>query len=70
MRSATALVKLFEQNGFTLARAKNHLVWHCPCGHAMITTGKTGSDCRGGHNASAQIRRTLKACNTQEENTP
>jgi hypothetical protein len=61
------MVKLFQEHGFTLVRNKNHQIWACPCGHHRITT--TGSPCggRGDNNAKAQIRRTLRACKTQED---
>jgi hypothetical protein len=64
------MVKLFEKSGFTLARDKNHQIWRCPCGHASVTTGKTVGGGRGNTNAALQIRRTLRACKTEEETTP
>lgn len=62
MRSTTALVKLFMENGFTLARAKNHQVWKCPCGHTQVVVPSTPCRGRGDANTQATIRRTLRVC--------
>jgi hypothetical protein len=41
VRDAKELVKLFEEEGFTLARRQNHQVWRCPCGHATVTVARS-----------------------------
>ena len=70
MKSTTALVLLFQEHGFTLARAKNHPVWRCPCGHAQITTISTPAQGRSEANAKALIKRTRRACIPEKEATP
>jgi hypothetical protein len=70
VKSTTALVKLFKENGFTLIRDKNHQIWGCPCGHTQLVS--SGSPCggRADRNAASQIRRTLKVCATERTTTP
>lgn len=63
MRQVDELVKLFKQEGFTLARHTNHMVWNCPCGHTRVTTpGSPGKNNRSDENTRALMRRTLRAC--------
>lgn len=72
MRSVSALVKLFRENGFTLLRQTNHQIWRCPCGHTQIVSSGSPSGGRGDHNCKARIRRTLRECeqNLKTEETP
>lgn len=60
MRSVTALVKLFEEKGFTLLRDKKHQIWACPCGHTQIVSSSTYA--RGHANDYGRIKRTLREC--------
>lgn len=69
MKSTTALVKLFRENGFTLARSKKHPIWRCPCGHAQLVSVSTPCGGRGDINARLQIKRTLRECTTKEDAT-
>jgi hypothetical protein len=68
VRDAVRLVKLFKANGFTLYRETNHLIFRCPCGHAQVACPKSP---RGGRrsieNTTAQIKRTRRACTTEED---
>lgn len=70
MKSVTALVKLFSENGFTLARQTNHMVWRCPCGRHQITSSGTHCEGRGDNNAKALMKRTLRKCAQAQEETP
>jgi hypothetical protein len=68
VKTATALVKLFIENGFTLARNKNHQVWYCPCGRHQVVSSSSGEGKgRADKNVKADIKRTLRACATIEE---
>lgn len=62
MNSVTEEARLFVASGFLLLRRKGHLIWRCPCGHALITD--TGSRAGGSARANnrARIRRTLREC--------
>lgn len=69
MRSIPALVKLFEESGFTLLRSKNHLIWGCPCGHTQIVGASTHAEGRADNNCRARIKRTLRECAQRTEGT-
>ena len=62
MNRVVAMIKIFEDAGFTFVRENRHQIWRCPCGHTQVVT--SGSPCggRGSRNAQAQIRRTLREC--------
>lgn len=62
MRSVTALVKLFEENGFTLHRRSRHLIWRCPCGHATVTTSSSIYGGDADKNTKQQLIRTKRVC--------
>jgi len=73
MKDVDRVVKLFRENGFTLARWKNHPVWRCPCGHVQITTSnlKGSNRGRGDDNVLAQIKRESRICKIKlEESKP
>ncbi len=67
MRDVKALVSLFEQNGFTLARKRNHMVWRCQCGHAQLAVPSSPGKPTNLTAGAAAIRRTLRACNPPQE---
>ncbi len=56
---------LFEGLGWTLARAKKHRVWRCPCGEHQVVTSKSASDGRAKKNAARDLKRT--GCPTVKE---
>lgn len=62
MLEVTARARLYEAVGFTLARAKNHPIWRCPCGHAQISDTHSHCEGRGDINARRRIARTLRVC--------
>lgn len=62
MRARSTLTLVFERAGFTLARMTNHAIWRCPCGHTQVTAPTTPGRGRSMDNTTAQIARTLKAC--------
>ena len=63
------MAKLLMAYGFVLARETNHQIWRCPCGHAQITTNTTPSRGRADANATAQIKRTRRACKIEKDAT-
>lgn len=64
MNHQSTMRTLYEGNGFTLIRAKNHQIWRCPCGHAQLVTPTSPCGGRGLRNSKAQIARTLRVCRT------
>ena len=62
MRDVKKLVKLFEENGFTLARQRNHMIWRCPCGHAQITVPTSPGKPTNLTAGVAYLNRTKRAC--------
>lgn len=68
MKDLKALVKLFEENGFTLVRHRKHMIWRCPCGHAQLTVPSSPGKPTNLHAGAGGIKRTKRACKpTQEE---
>lgn len=70
MKDVDRLVKLFRENGFTLARAKNHQIWRCPCGHIQFATKCTPGGGRGTENMQARLKREARICKTNLEEKP
>jgi hypothetical protein len=67
MRARSALTRTFERAGFTLVRHTNHAIWRCPCGHAQLAAPGTPGKGRSIANTTAEIARTLRACNQQRK---
>lgn len=54
--------KTLEQAGWTLIRRSKHLIYACPCGHALLTCPATPSDHRSLRNTESQFRRLARTC--------
>jgi hypothetical protein len=67
VRASSALVRLFEDSGFTLIRWNGpHLIWRCPCGKNQVTSCKTPGKGRSVANANGDIARALRACEKKQ----
>lgn len=62
MNRVVAMIKVFEDAGFTLVREHRHQIWRCPCGHAQVVTTSSPCGGRGDWNSKARIKRTLREC--------